>query len=351
MNVKNTPVARNSSIELLRIIAMLMIVVSHACVHSGFDRTAMPFFNRLVIQWGTLGNLGVDIFVLISGYFLCAKPFRLSNLCRLLTQVWLYSIGLFLACRLILGCDYTLKEMAQVFLPTIFAEYWFFTAYIILLILSPFLNILIDAMTKKQHLALLAATSALWVLIPTLTTAQMYGDRIPLFSMFYLMGAYLRKYPDNPFRHKKVRQAALGIGAGILLLSTLAIELLPVSLLAGRGTMFYERNSLPTVLCALGLFTWALHRKPFTSPAVNTLAGCVFGVYLIHDNFMVRQLLWPELIALGDRADSPLLILWILGSAALVFAGCAAVEYLRQKTVAKPLASLTEKALGRLIKR
>lgn len=61
---------RNSSIELLRIIVMLMIVGCHFATHGGFsfDKQAItiPRLWWNVIEMG--GNFGADVFVLISGY-------------------------------------------------------------------------------------------------------------------------------------------------------------------------------------------------------------------------------------------------------------------------------------------
>ena len=63
---------RSSNIELLRIIAMIMIIAHHVSVHSGFVYPGeIISFNRLWIQFIQLGGkIGVNIFVLISGYFL-----------------------------------------------------------------------------------------------------------------------------------------------------------------------------------------------------------------------------------------------------------------------------------------
>ena len=62
---------RNSNIELIRIISMLFIVVSHYTVHNGVDNTTLSLgINRFLLEITTLGNIGVILFVLISGYYL-----------------------------------------------------------------------------------------------------------------------------------------------------------------------------------------------------------------------------------------------------------------------------------------
>ncbi len=63
---------RQSSIELLRIIAMILIVAHHFEIHGGFayPQDAVSV-NRIWMQFiSSGGKVGVNIFVLLSGYFL-----------------------------------------------------------------------------------------------------------------------------------------------------------------------------------------------------------------------------------------------------------------------------------------
>lgn len=340
MNTRVLTTTRNSSVESLRIIAMLMIVCSHACIHGGFSLEDMPFsLNKLFVQWGILGNLGVDIFVLISGYFMSQKPFQLKFLSKLYAQVWFYSISLFLLCWLVFGCDYTNAEMLPVLFPVIFGEYWFFTAYIILLIMNPGINHFVEKASEQLLKKTILCALLLWVVIPTFTAQKMYSDVIPQFVLFYLVGAYLRKYPDNCFRVKWLRNGMTAISFMLLFLSTVVFGLFEntISAFAGRGTYFYERNSLLIVGCAVGLFAMAVYHKPFSNPLVNRISGCTFGVYLIHENPMIRKLLWLEWVDNSAYVQSPLLPLRILVSIAVVYIASTIIEYLRQKTLAGPM--------------
>ena len=61
---------RNTNIELLRIISILMIVLSHYSVHSGISRNMLSLgWNRFLLEITSLGNIGVIFFVLITGYY------------------------------------------------------------------------------------------------------------------------------------------------------------------------------------------------------------------------------------------------------------------------------------------
>ena len=80
---------RNSSIELLRIIAMFMILAHHFIVHNGYDVLKLPLgperiFLQLVMQGG--GKVGVVIFFSISAWFFLDREQTIkSNLKR----VWI----------------------------------------------------------------------------------------------------------------------------------------------------------------------------------------------------------------------------------------------------------------------
>ncbi len=332
---------RNSAMELLRIVAMLFVVVSHACVHSGMDSGSMPVsLNKFIAQWGVLGNLGVDIYVMITGYFLCTKESgQIRSLTKLFAQVWFYSIALFLVAKFGFGQTFSLMTLLKVFLPTIFEQYWFFTAYVALVVLSPGLNILLKAATRKQLLSLLAGLIFIWIIIPTFKPGAMYGDEIAQFILLYLIGAYFRMYPDNCFQSKKLRIVVTTVSFAVMFLSTVALDVLgtKISALANRGVWFYNRNSLLTIGCAVGLLAGAVYKKPFYNRFVNTVGGCTFGVYLIHESISFRPVLWGQILPVAKFRSSPLLVVVLLGAVLAVFSGAALIEYLRQNTVAKPM--------------
>ena len=348
--ISKTP--RNSAIELLRVFAMGIVVLSHVCCHSGYDSTYSLFsVNRLFVQFGYLGNLGVALFIMISGYF--QSSFRIRSLSRLLSQVWFYSVGLFLICWFGFGYAYTGEMLWQVFLPTIYGEYWFFTAYVVFFLLTPFVNTMIRSLSKEQFKTMLAVMVLLWAVIPTVTRQQLYAAELPQFLMYYLLGAYLRMYPENPLQRKSLRWITTVGSFGLLFGLTVVLGYLEryTPEVFGVSRRFYDRNSLLILTAALGLFSLAVYSRPFTSPLVNTLGGCTFGVYLIHDNPAVRDLLWKQWLNWEEYFTSDSFILRLIVSVVLVYAICTVMEYLRQKTVAKPMENLWNTLLTALLKK
>lgn len=71
---------RSSNIELLRIVAMLAIVAHHYAVNSTvtslFD-PLHPSANQIFLRlWGMWGKTAINVFVLITGYFMCESRLR-----------------------------------------------------------------------------------------------------------------------------------------------------------------------------------------------------------------------------------------------------------------------------------
>ncbi|MEJ1294803.1 acyltransferase family protein [Latilactobacillus sakei] len=61
---------RNTNIEILRLICMLLIVASHFGSHTSWNFHPGFGWNKFYVQLLVIGgHLGVDIFVIITGYF------------------------------------------------------------------------------------------------------------------------------------------------------------------------------------------------------------------------------------------------------------------------------------------
>lgn len=90
---------RNSNFELLRIISMLLIIAHHFVVNSGvmaeFDFRNINS-NMLFLQlFGMWGKTAINIFILISGYFLCEMTFTWQRWLKVYLQWKFYRIVIF----------------------------------------------------------------------------------------------------------------------------------------------------------------------------------------------------------------------------------------------------------------
>ena len=93
MNKGNIATQRQSNIELLRVISMFMVLLGHYYVLSYFDSGNTISFNLLGMQFlGAWSKVAVDIFVIITGYFLVNQIFRWNKVLKLLSCTYFWGI-------------------------------------------------------------------------------------------------------------------------------------------------------------------------------------------------------------------------------------------------------------------
>ncbi len=336
---------RQSSAELLRIIAMLLIVLSHFSFYGVNEITPIyemkPCFNKYMLESVQLGFLGVDIFTIIAGYFGVKSAFKATKLIKLILQVFFYSVVIFAVMCAAGIIEFSIKEAVKALFPAIFKKYWFFSAYILLYILSPFINKLINSLNRKNHLILIAVLWLIWGLIPLVSGSDFYGTHFSELLILYLVGSYLRIYPDNIFSKAKTRK--------ILLAASIAFFPISVALMNGlthisgyfnnHYTYFYSEMSLNTIIAAAALVITFVNLNMKQSRFINIAASCTFGVYLIHDNPYFREYLWSSLIKANEKLYSPSLIVYMIACAAVIFTVCAIIDLLRQTIIEKPVMS------------
>ena len=344
--MKGNAKVRNSKIELLRIIAMLFIILSHSSVHGMLAGNQSELvMNTIALKWCILGNLGVDIYILISGYFLCEKKDSWKSMGRLLGQVWFYSIlglGIYTYACEHWGEQMSLTDIIYACFPTVCIEYWFFTVYIILLLLVPFINIALNHITQKQFQALIAIMLVWWSIIPSVTTWNMYGNEVLQFIMLYCIGAYFRKNPVNVFSKGVVRHLVTILSWAALLAVPVVVmkygEMVPT--IRNYELLLYGRNSIIVIGIAVGMFAIAAYSKPYASKFINIVGGCTFGVYLLHDNPLIRRIIWKIGFPNYEYLNSYTLIPRMLASVVIIFVIGVIVDYLRKIIFEKPMTKM-----------
>ena len=196
--------SRQSNIELLRILAMLMVTMLHALGHGGILECCVFGTVEYTIFWFTdaLCFVSVDVFVLITGYFMVTAVPKYSRIVNLMVQVEAYS----LLC-LAVGVwgfheQITIKQLFGSVFPLISRMYWFVSIYAILILVMPLLNKWIATMSKRELLAALALLIVLYSVVPTFfywnRTVLTNGMDGAWFIVLYLTGAYIRLYGQEP---------------------------------------------------------------------------------------------------------------------------------------------------------
>ena len=336
--MENRP-RRNSRIELLRIVSMLMIVAHHYAVY-GFYAEELAFSrNKIFVDLFGMGvRIGVDLFVLISGYYLVRARFRLKKLLMLMGSVWFYMLLslLLVAVTGLYPLDRTI--LRGVCFPLLTSQYWFASYYALLLLFSPFLNALIRNLSRGLHAALCLLLFTLCTLLPELLHVSFAGGMLPLFAALYLCGGYARLYLPAG---ERIARRALLLALGLWLLCALRVGI--GDRLAQRAGDFQRLESSLAFLdvysplafaIAFLLLLAACTRRPADWRFLSRVGGLCFGVYLFHANPVVNSVVWQRVFRTAAFVDSPWLPLHAVGTTAALFAAGCLVELLRLRTAA-----------------
>lgn len=71
-----------------------MIILSHYSIHAGVNASDLPFgLNSIVLNLSELGNLGVVIFMMISGFFMInSTKFSFEKVLRIVLESLFYIV-------------------------------------------------------------------------------------------------------------------------------------------------------------------------------------------------------------------------------------------------------------------
>lgn len=333
---------RNSSIELLRILAMIMIIFSHYC-YNNVNSLELPFsVNKVFLQVLFLGNLGSALFFLISGYFAVNNTFKLNKLLKLIFQVLFYSLGLYVVLTLLGIIPFSIFELLKSLFPIIFEQYWFISVYIILYLLSDYIVKMFKCLDRKDFRRVILILVVIWFVIPTVTTYTLYGEPFGRAFIAYIIVIYFNLYNDNIINNK-YNKKMLFLGSILIVMSSLVLNLLSIKFsIFNHGTMLVLPQSFVQLGVAVGLFSLFISKK-FNNRLIDMISGTVFGIYLLHNNPNITNYLWNNIFHIKKYVDSSYMILEMLGVVTLIFVSCSLIEIIRKNTIGKLVDNLIDK--------
>jgi surface polysaccharide O-acyltransferase-like enzyme len=338
---------------------MLAIIMRHAVDWGKFFPAYAPYEQSefiwasvprsvtgiLTVFFASFGTIGVDVFVLISGYFSVKGRFNPKRIFMIIAENWFFSI-LFLGIFLFILKPFEaigLKDIIKNLFPTIYGLRWFIPVYIVLQILSPFINKFIQSIKQNQHLALILILVALWSVIPSFLYVSPAGSSLGTFVTLYLIGAYLRLYPPRANVKKHALLAAFW--AVVILISEIALQFIFDNYATTRR--FSESIYIPALTFSIEILILFIQLKPRHSRVINYLSGSMLGVYIIHENSLLRLPLWGEYCNLAGFYGSKYFLPAYFGVCISVMIGCVFIEVLLWRLSFAKLAKIFYDALER----
>ena len=297
---------RNIGIDVLRILSIVLITVIHYISYSDIlDKDALLGGNKvLLLFFSALSTAAVNIFVLITGYFQSQKNVKIEKCFVLWAKILIISV-LLLCFAFVLGLKISIANIIKCFFPISTAHYWFFVTYLLLLALSPMINLILKNLSKKVHCGVCVMAGIVICLLfveNPFVIADIYLGHfhgIVWFVYLYVVGAYFKKHNISISPKKSVPL--------LLLVLTVIFSLKYFS-----ASVLIEGNNsfLPFVLSVLLflVFKEINVTSRFWGNVVTRLSACSFFVYIIQEHCLIRAWYW-DLWKIPLYADSPFLII------------------------------------------
>lgn len=292
----------------------------------------------------------VNLFILISGYFMCERQKRtLAKPFELLVQVVLFNELLYFASTIVHHESISIKHMIGRLIPA----NWFVILYITLYLISPFLNMVIQKAESANTLDKLIIISVLlFSVYPTmvdmleevshkeymgLSSVGAYGSQwgysIVNFSVMYMIGAYLRKRPQMG---KDRQKHIISFFVAAFILTIWAVINDKIGFFTERSAWEYC-NPL-VIFMAVEAFCIFQEIDMGCHKQINQMAKASFTVYLLHFSFF-KFLKIPYCV----MKNPFIMLLHIIASVGMIYLVCVVVYKIYNKGMAHILNVLYKK--------
>lgn len=327
---------RNSNLELLRIVSIIMILILHYLnrnMGGALKNTLEGTTNYYVIRFiESLSIIAVNCFVLISAYFMVNKDIiKLNKIINLIFISIFYGCILYIVSIVIKIQQFNLQSFGKS-LIFIYGSKWFLGSYIILCLLSPFLNKIIKALNRDNYKKLLIIVIIAFSIIPTLFSQVSYNDRgygVLNFITLYFIGGYLRL-------HYQVNKSRLYYFI-VYLLCSLMTTLMVISKIKIIDDIWWCYNSIFNIISSISLFLFFL-KLNIKSYVINYLATFCFPIYIIHSDNSINTFLYRFVFKSEKYWNHPDLLVNMSKTVLGIFLGCILIESIR-RIIIKPIST------------
>ena len=293
---KQTIKSRNPNIDFIRISGMFSIVFYHLIYHG---KAKLKFRNYNGIQLLNIFCMwNVSCFGMISG-LVASKAHKFSNLFYLWIIAVFYSLIFFMKYNN-LKTIVNFEILRSYIFPIIYRKYWYLTAYFGIYPFLPFINSSISIISRiqfKKSIYFMLAIFIIWSSYYQDSFAQQNGKSPFSLLIFYVFGAYIRKYIFYKVQNTIYKILICFICLSIFLMVTFSCYKFNISksfykLDSNIKNIFrIEINSLPMIFqtFAITISIAQIQFGKFISRMITFIGPLSFDIYLIHDNPLIRR--------------------------------------------------------------
>ncbi len=316
------------NLELLRIISILLIIAHHLAVHTPF------IFNNIYIKYIVYffslgGKIGVNSFILLTGYVLIDKKMKVKNLFMIWVDVFLYSISIW-------GFFYFydknyLYQIKFALFPITYYLYWFVTIYFIMYLILYFFNFQSSSIERKKYLKFIIILIISWSVLSSYPNIKLGYSEVLWFILLYLIGGYIKLYV------KKIKNKYLYLVGAIIFYFFIFIKTITnYNVIESNKYIiinYIEMNNFYILIVSIFLILFFRNLNMKYNKYINIVSSTTLGIYLLHDNPSVRNYLWSNYFKLFEITRSKYLILTSIKVIFLVFFICMLIDLIRKIVV------------------
>lgn len=347
---------RDSNIELYRIISMLLIVAHHYVVNSGLTNVlyteATSPKSLVLFVFGAFGKIGINCFVLITGYFMCRSQITAKKFAKLFLEVMFYKIVINAIFWITSYQPLSMSSLAHAFIPFRSIDKNFTGTYLVFFLCIPFLNKLIQSLREKQHLLLILLSSFIYVFFGTVRGFTVTFNYVSWYMVLYFIASYFRMYPKKWFDNTKV-WGALTVVTVLLAIASVVFGAFAYERAGTKLVYRYVTDSNALLALLVGVCSFMFFKTLRIKPNrfINTISSTCFGVLLIHAHSdVMRQWLWCDVLHVPEMYASPYVYVHAVVSVLGIFTICCGIDLLRIWLLEKPFFKLWDKHRERIAK-
>lgn len=333
--------ARERNFEVMRTWAMFSIVIYHCMCHGigsdyAFDlQLPVSLFNFTFSDFIlVIGSIAVNLYVLVSGYFLVNAKFKVSRIIRTWVSAFFYSVVITTLFLLLSLEPWSIVTLGKSFFPLSTDAYWFVSQYIGLLILSPFLAMLVRQLSYRQYVALLIGMGLMVLsVIPDFPLGKRFsishGNSVWSFVYLFFIAGFIRLHL------KRIPMGKLVVTVLGLALLTMVSEMI-LGIHNGVGHLLWFNYNGILLFLSVAVFVFIRQQQiPETGiwSLMVKVAPYTFGVYLIHDHLLMRDWIWKTL-SMTSYANQWIYVLAVMVVCVLIFAICILIDTVRKRLFA-----------------
>ena len=352
-NKKEEKKIRNSSFEIIRIILMIFIALSHILFHTKTlpkldEKNYLKILNgryiilRILSNYGKLGDI---TFIMISGYFSVKRlNFHYIKFILIASETYVYHY-------LFLYISYKLKDIykdiellkprkGSTYFPLIsILGHWFTQHYLLLLIFMPFINRGLLSLNHEEYKKLVYLIIIFYCILRSLVNT--YKIESSIFSatqlekllLPYIIGGYIKIYDlKNKFFWKifGIISFALTIIFEIIY-DYLAVYYENYIYIIWQNELSLNINSILLFSTSVGIICLCKDIKIYNK-MINFISASVLGIYLIHANKNIAPFIYNAWFKTNDYNEDRFFIKYI-EKGFLIFFICLFIDIIRRYTI------------------